>query len=57
MLDKLNELIDYVRSISVEGVNASTEAAKVHLQTHLKDLADTKEANAAAVKKLEESQS
>lgn len=53
MLDKLNELIAYVRSVAVEGVNASTEAAKVHLQVHRQDLTDQKEASAQTAKELE----
>ncbi len=53
MLDKLNELIEYVRSIGVEGVNASTEAAKVQLQVHRQDLTAAKEADAATAKELE----
>ncbi len=54
MLGKLNDLITYVRSIGVEGVNASIESAKVHLQVHLQDLTAAKEADAATAKELEQ---
>lgn len=53
MLDSLNGLIAYVRSIAKEGVAASIESAKVHLQVHLQDFTAAKEANAQTAKELE----
>lgn len=53
MCDKLNEIIAYIRSIAKEGVTASTESIKVHLQVHLQDFQAEAKASAETAKELE----
>jgi hypothetical protein len=53
MLDKLDEIIVYIRSVAIEGVNASVESAKVRMQVHRQDFTSAKDADAATAKELE----